>query len=94
MIAGDPGIEDIYKWTPEGQNTAMRGKSGTGDGVHILTGPIYVCGAEPGDVLQVGWGGVGWGGVGWGGVGWGCCAAPACPVLPGSLKACHLMHAA
>lgn len=24
-----------------------------GDGVHILTGPIYVCGAEPGDVLQV-----------------------------------------
>jgi hypothetical protein len=25
-----------------------------GDGVHIMTGPIYVCGAEPGDVLQVG----------------------------------------
>ena len=25
-----------------------------GDGVHILTGPIYVCGAQPGDVLQVG----------------------------------------
>jgi len=21
--------------------------------VHIMTGPIYVCGAEPGDVLQV-----------------------------------------
>lgn len=21
--------------------------------MHILTGPIYVCGAEPGDVLQV-----------------------------------------
>lgn len=37
-------------------NVAMRGKSGVGDGVHILTGPIYVCGAEPGDVLQVrGW---------------------------------------
>lgn len=27
--------------------------AGAGDGVHILTGPIYVCGAEPGDVLQV-----------------------------------------
>lgn len=24
-----------------------------GDGVHIMTGPIYVCGAEPGDILQV-----------------------------------------
>jgi len=31
----------------------MRGASGNGDGVHVLTGPIYVCGAEPGDVLQV-----------------------------------------
>lgn len=31
----------------------MRGKSGTGDGVHVLTGPVYVCGAEPGDVLQI-----------------------------------------
>ena len=29
------------------------GCAGKGDGVHILTGPIYVCGAEPGDVLQV-----------------------------------------
>jgi hypothetical protein len=56
MIKGDPGIEDIYKWTEDGQNTPMRGKTGTGDGVHILTGPIYVCGAEPGDVLQVGGG--------------------------------------
>ena len=27
--------------------------AGKGDGVHVLTGPIYVCGAEPGDVLQV-----------------------------------------
>jgi acetamidase/formamidase len=31
----------------------MRGKSGSGDGVHVMTGPIYVCGAEPGDVLQI-----------------------------------------
>ena len=27
--------------------------TGKGDGVHVLTGPIYMCGAEPGDVLQV-----------------------------------------
>lgn len=26
---------------------------GAGDGVHVLTGPIYVCGAEKGDFLQV-----------------------------------------
>lgn len=39
----------------EGQGVPFRGKSGVGDGVHILTGPIYVCDAEPGDVLQV-WG--------------------------------------
>jgi hypothetical protein len=26
----------------------------SGDGVHIMTGPIYICGAQPGDVLQVG----------------------------------------
>jgi len=27
--------------------------TGSGDGVHILTGPIHVEGAEPGDVLKV-----------------------------------------
>ena len=31
----------------------MRGMTGSGDGVHILTGPIAVEGAEPGDVLKV-----------------------------------------
>jgi acetamidase/formamidase len=31
----------------------MRGAQGGGQGVHVMTGPIYVCGAEPGDVLQV-----------------------------------------
>lgn len=53
MIQGDPGVEDIYKWASTGQNVYMRGKSGSGDGVHVMTGPIYVCGAEPGDVLQI-----------------------------------------
>ncbi|KAK9837996.1 hypothetical protein WJX74_009260 [Apatococcus lobatus] len=53
MIQGDPGIEDIYYWGSEGPRVSTRGRTGKGDGVHILTGPIYVCGAEPGDVLQV-----------------------------------------
>ena len=51
--AGDPGLEDIYNWTASGQNVNMRGAVGGGQGVHVLTGPIWVCGAEPGDVLQV-----------------------------------------
>lgn len=53
MIRGDPGLEDIYEWGPEGQNVRTRGRTGSGDGVHVLTGPIYVCGAEQGDVLKV-----------------------------------------
>ncbi len=53
MVKGDPGMEDIYKWTQNQINTPFRGRTGHGDGVHILTGPIYVCGAEAGDVLQV-----------------------------------------
>lgn len=48
MIAGDPAIESIYNWTAEGQTISNRGP-----GVHILTGPVYVCGAEPGDILEV-----------------------------------------
>ena len=48
MIAGDPAIEDIYSWTAEGKIVSDRGP-----GVHILTGPVYVCGAEPGDLLEV-----------------------------------------
>lgn len=36
------------------QSTVLLCRVVAGDGVHILTGPIYVCGAEPGDVLQVG----------------------------------------
>ena len=31
----------------------MRGATGKGDGKHVLTGPIFLCGAEPGDVIEV-----------------------------------------
>lgn len=46
-------LVDIYFWDQSGQNIPFRGPSGTGDGAHIMTGPIYVEGAEPGDLLKV-----------------------------------------
>lgn len=48
IIQGDAGVEDIFKWTETEKNEADRGP-----GVHILTGPIKVADAEPGDVLEV-----------------------------------------
>lgn len=53
MIAGDEGMENIFHWSTENKNEPFRGATSQGDGVHILTGPIFVNGAEPGDVLQV-----------------------------------------
>jgi len=64
MIAGDPGAESVFHWTNAGKNVERRGAgpmdasihgrgAGEGFGVHICTGPIYVQGAEPGDVLEV-----------------------------------------
>ncbi|GAQ80050.1 hypothetical protein KFL_000450065 [Klebsormidium nitens] len=53
MVRGDPGVEDIFNW-PNG--VAPINKSVPtipGNGAHIITGPIRVCGAEPGDILQV-----------------------------------------
>lgn len=64
MIKGDPGAESVFGWTKDKKNVDRRGAgpmdasvygrgAGEGFGVHILTGPIYVCGAEPGDILEV-----------------------------------------
>lgn len=64
MVTGDPGAESVYAWTEDFKGVDRRGAgptdpdeyergSGEGYGVHILTGPIYICGAEPGDVLEV-----------------------------------------
>ena len=53
MIKGDAGMESIYTWSNETKGEPYRGASGGGDGVHILTGPIFVEGAEPGDILKV-----------------------------------------
>lgn len=53
MIKGDDGMTSIYTWTNETVGEEFRGATGGGDGVHILTGPIFVNDAEPGDILKV-----------------------------------------
>ena len=64
MIDGDPGAESVFHWTADAQGVDRRGAgpmdasvfgrgAGEGFGVHICTGPVYVRGAEPGDVLEV-----------------------------------------
>lgn len=64
MVKGDPGAESVYHWDAKTKNVNRRGAgpmkptlfgrgAGEGLGVHILTGPVYVNGAEPGDVLEV-----------------------------------------
>ena len=64
MVAGDPGAESVFAWSADDKGVDRRGAgpmdasvygrgAGEGFGVHILTGPIYVCGAEPGDILEV-----------------------------------------
>jgi acetamidase/formamidase len=64
MVKGDPGAESVFAWTADAKGVERRGAgpidasvlgrgAGEGFGVHILTGPIYVNGAESGDVLEV-----------------------------------------
>jgi acetamidase/formamidase len=64
MVKGDPGAESVYLWTREKNGVNRRGAGpldgkllgrgpGEGFGVHFCTGPVYVRGAEPGDILEV-----------------------------------------
>lgn len=63
MIEGDPAAEAIFHWTKEQKTISRRGSgptegpfkvgAGEGVGVHLLTGPIAIEGAEPGDILEV-----------------------------------------
>lgn len=46
-------MESVYTWDESGKNEDFRGATGGGDGVHILSGPIHVRGAMPGDLLKV-----------------------------------------
>ncbi|HVZ53266.1 MAG TPA: acetamidase/formamidase family protein [Pseudolabrys sp.] len=63
MIADDPGAESVFLWTREQKAVARRGAgptegpfirgAGEGLGVHLMTGPVAIEGAEPGDILEV-----------------------------------------
>lgn len=64
MVNGDSGAESVFAWTEEAKGVDRRGAgpmdasvfgrgAGEGFGVHILTGPIYINNADPGDVLEV-----------------------------------------
>ena len=64
MVDGDPGAESVFRWSSDGKGVDRRGAgpvdaslfgrgAGEGLGVHILTGPVYIEGAEPGDVVEV-----------------------------------------
>jgi len=64
MVQGDPGAESVFRWDKGDKAVERRGAgpmdasihgrgAGEGFGVHVLTGPIYVCDAEPGDILEV-----------------------------------------
>jgi acetamidase/formamidase len=62
MIEDDPGAMSVFAWTREHKAVSRRGAgpttgfvrgSGEGLGVHLLTGPVAIEGAEPGDILEV-----------------------------------------
>ena len=64
MVKGDPGAESVFLWTKEKKNVNRRGAgpmdaslfgrgAGEGLGVHICTGPVYVRGAQEGDVIEL-----------------------------------------
>ena len=65
MVKGDPGAESVFRWTSDGRkNVNRRGAgpmdasvcgrgAGEGFGVHLCTGPIFIDGAEPGDILEL-----------------------------------------
>jgi acetamidase/formamidase len=64
MIKDDPGAESVFLWTKEKKGVNRRGAgpidgkllgrgAGEGFGVHICTGPVFIRGAEPGDILEV-----------------------------------------
>lgn len=64
MIEGDAGAESVFHWTHTCKNVDRRGAgpmdasihgrgAGEGFGVHICTGPVFINGAMPGDLIEV-----------------------------------------
>lgn len=52
-VSGDPGDPVPEEWIPDALRRIHEEVADRGAGVHILTGPIRVAGAEPGDTLAV-----------------------------------------
>jgi acetamidase/formamidase len=53
MIRGDPAVEGIFCWNAGKTMTDKCVPKTPGAGVHLITGPVAIEGAMPGDVLQV-----------------------------------------
>lgn len=61
MVNDDAGVESVFLWTKDKKGVNRRGAgpmdspigAGGGAGVHIMTGPVAVRGAEAGDILEV-----------------------------------------
>lgn len=53
MIRGDTAIEDVFYWEANQTLLTKNEPKLPGSGVHLVTGPIEVSGAMPGDVVQV-----------------------------------------
>jgi acetamidase/formamidase len=61
MVKGDPGAESVFYWDAKRKGVDRRGAgpmdakvgAGGGEGVHVCTGPVFIKGAEPGDILEV-----------------------------------------
>ena len=53
MIRGDPNVEAIFHWATDTSLADKPEPKLPGTGVHLITGPIEVVGAEPGDIVQV-----------------------------------------
>jgi acetamidase/formamidase/AraC-like DNA-binding protein len=64
MVRGDSGAESVFHWTSERKAVDRRGAgpmdatvcgrgAGEGFGVHICTGPIFVRGARPNDLIEL-----------------------------------------
>ena len=53
MIRGDPAVEEIFYWDDNQTEATKNEPKLPGTGVHLITGPINVEGAMPGDILQI-----------------------------------------
>ena len=40
-------MEEVYEWSQQGQAIGFRGPTGSGSGVHLLTGAPYAAGLWP-----------------------------------------------